>query len=78
MDVITAVLVGLTVAATFTLVIGGVRFGVFDNLLVGVTGAILGAWGFHAVPTAPSNTLVVDCQGRRVHDGDDRRATEAT
>ena len=84
MDAVTASLIGVIIGATGTVVVGGTRFSVLDNLVVGVIGALLGGWGFHLLfASSPSSDALAAALGavflisasHRVHQlGASRRA----
>lgn len=53
MDLITAFLTGLAVTSVATIAWGGAGLGLFGDLCVGLAGAFVGGWAFHALRWAP-------------------------
>ncbi len=46
MDIITWIVVGLVAGSLASLVWRGSGFGIIGNMLLGIVGAVVGAWGF--------------------------------
>lgn len=46
MDIITWIVVGLVAGSLASLVLSGSGFGIIGNILLGIVGAVVGAWGF--------------------------------
>lgn len=46
MDILTWIVVGLIAGSLASLVMRGSGFGIVGNMLLGIVGAVVGAWGF--------------------------------
>ena len=46
MDIITWIVVGLIAGSLASFVMRGSGFGIIGNILLGIVGAVVGAWGF--------------------------------
>lgn len=46
MDIITWIVVGLVAGSLASFVMRGTGFGIIGNILLGIVGAVVGAWGF--------------------------------
>lgn len=46
MDIVTWIIVGLIAGSLASLVLRGSGFGIVGNILLGIVGAVVGAWGF--------------------------------
>lgn len=46
MDIVTWIIVGLVAGSLASLVLRGSGFGIIGNILLGIVGAVVGAWGF--------------------------------
>jgi uncharacterized membrane protein YeaQ/YmgE (transglycosylase-associated protein family) len=49
MDIITWIIVGLVAGSLASLVWRGGGFGIIGNIVLGIVGAVVGAWGFRAL-----------------------------
>jgi uncharacterized membrane protein YeaQ/YmgE (transglycosylase-associated protein family) len=49
MDILTWVIVGLIAGSLASLVLRGSGYGIAGTILLGVVGAVVGAWGFRAL-----------------------------
>ena len=69
MDLITWIIVGLIAGTLASVVWRGSGFGILGNMVLGIVGAVVGAWGFRElgirVPIAGlGGTILVACVGR--------------
>jgi len=54
MDILTWLIVGLIAGVLASLIVGGSGYGILGDIVIGIVGAFVGGWAFHAAGwTAP-------------------------